>query len=183
MTTSWQRNTFRITGPSWGESTGHSHHKGPMMWRFAVSFEISLNKMLDNNDRVTVIWDALTVMWRHCNAPVYIERFMLWAPVPIEIYINILRSRQNGHHFPDDIFKCISLNEIVWISTNISQKFVPKGPITNIPSLVQIMAWRRLGDKPFSEPIMFSLPTHICVTRPQRVNNPSCPPRGSLTNC
>ena len=31
-------------------------------------------------------------------------------------------------------------------------KFVPKGPINNIPALVQIMAWRRPGDKPLSEP-------------------------------
>ena len=33
-------------------------------------------------------------------------------------------------------------------------KFVPNGPISNIPVLVQIMAWRRPGDKPLSEPIM-----------------------------
>ena len=31
------------------------------------------------------------------------------------------------------------------------------------------MAWRRLGDKPLSESMMVSLPTHICVTRPQWV--------------
>ena len=36
-----------------------------------------------------------------------------------------------------------------------------------ISALVQIMAWRRQGDKPLSEPIMVSLLTHICVTRPQ----------------
>ena len=42
--------------------------------------------------------------------------------------------------------------------------------INNIPVLVQIMAWRRLCDKPFSEPMMFSWLTHICVTRPQWVN-------------
>ena len=47
--------------------------------------------------------------------------------------------------------------------------FVPKGPINNIPALVQIMAWRRSGDKPLSEPVMVSLPTHICATRPQWV--------------
>ena len=28
-----------------------------------------------------------------------------------------------------------------------SLKFVPKDPIDNIPALVQIMAWRRKGDK------------------------------------
>ena len=49
---------------------------------------------------------------------------------------------QNGRHFPDDIFKCIFLNENAWISINISLKFVPKGPIDNISSLVKIMAWR-----------------------------------------
>ena len=42
--------------------------------------------------------------------------------------------------------------------------------INNIPALVQIMAWRRPGDKSISEPMMVSLPTHICVTRPQWVN-------------
>ena len=46
-------------------------------------------------------------------------------------------------------------------------KVVPKVRITNIPALVQIMAWRRPGDKPLSEPVMVSLPTHICVTWPQ----------------
>ena len=47
----------------------------------------------------------------------------------------------------------------------ISLKFIPKGPIGNIPALVQMMAWRRPGDKPLSEPMMVSLSTHICVTR------------------
>ena len=63
-----------------------------------------------------------------------------------------LRLRQNGRHFLDDIFKCIFLNENVWISIKISLKFVPKGPINNIPALVQIMAWRRTGNKPLYGP-------------------------------
>ena len=84
--------------------------------------------------------------------------------------INTLRPRQNGRHFADDTFKRIFMNENVRISINISLKFVPKGLINNIPTLVQIMAWRRPGDKPLSEPMMISLPTHICGTRPQWVN-------------
>ena len=36
----------------------------------------------------------------------------------------------------------------------ISLKFAPKGPINNIPALVQIMAWRLSGNEPLSEPIM-----------------------------
>ena len=59
----------------------------------------------------------------------------------------------------------------VWISIKISLKLVPKGLINNIPSLVQIMAWRRPGDKPLSEPMMVSLLMYICVTQPQWVND------------
>ena len=83
---------------------------------------------------------------------------------------NSLRPRQNGRHFADDIFERIFLNESIWIPTKISLKFVAKGSINNIPVLVQIMAWRRPGDKPLSGPMMIRLPTHICVTRPQWVN-------------
>ena len=85
--------------------------------------------------------------------------------------INTLMLRQNRRHFADDIFKCNFWNENVWILIKISLKFVPKGPIINIPELVQIMAWRLVGAKPLSEPMMINLPTHICVTRPQWVNS------------
>ena len=83
--------------------------------------------------------------------------------------INTLRPRRNEQHFADDIFKRIFFNENVWIAIKISLKFVPKGPIDNITALVEIMAWRRSGDKPLSQPMMISLPTHICVIRPQWV--------------
>ena len=76
---------------------------------------------------------------------------------------------ENGCHFPHNTFKCIFMNENIWISTNILLKFVPKGLINNIPALVQIMAWRQPGDKPLSELMMVSLLMHICVTRPQWV--------------
>ena len=77
--------------------------------------------------------------------------------------INISRIRQNGCHFAGDSFKCVFLNEDVWISIKISLKFVPKGPINNIPALFQIMAWCCPGDKPLSEPVMVRSPIHICI--------------------
>ena len=95
----------------------------------------------------------------------YVEHFLYCCH-----QLNTLRPRQNRRHFADNIFKCIFLNENVWISINISLKFVPKGPIDHIPALVQIMAWRRPGAKPLSEPMMVILLTHICVTQPQWVN-------------
>ena len=88
----------------------------------------------------------------------------------IRARFNTLRPRQNGRHFADDTFKLIFLNENVWISIKISLEFAPKGPINNIPALVQMMAWCRPGNKPLSEPVMVRLLTHICITRPQWVN-------------
>ena len=51
-----------------------------------------------------------------------------------------------------------------------SLKFVLWGPINNISTLVQKMAWYRLDDTPLSEPMTVSFHTHICVTRPQWIN-------------
>ena len=95
---------------------------------------------------------------------------LYWALLGLHGF-NTLRPRQNGHHFTDNIFKYIFLNKNVRISIKISLNFVPKGPIDNIPALVQIMAWRRPGSKPLSEPMMIRLPTHIFVTRPHWVNS------------
>ena len=53
----------------------------------------------------------------------------------------------------DVIFlECIFLNENDKILIQISLKLVPRGPIDIKPALVQVMAWRRTGDKPLSEP-------------------------------
>ena len=93
----------------------------------------------------------------HCNDVFASKSLNTWKP------------RQDGRHVAEDIFKCIFLFENLWISIKVSLKLVPKGPINNIPALVQIMAWRRPGDKPWSEPMMVSLLTHIYVTRPQWV--------------
>ena len=67
--------------------------------------------------------------------------------------VNILRMRQNGRHFQEDIFQHIFVNENEWISIKISLKFVPKCQINTILALVQIMAWCRPGDKPLSQPM------------------------------
>ena len=40
-----------------------------------------------------------------------------------------------------------------WHFFNQDTKVCPEGPINNIPALVQVMAWRRPGDKPLSEPM------------------------------
>ena len=84
--------------------------------------------------------------WRHIWDDL-INQFMLsqtswwslsatgWLQIRL---LNTLRPRQNGRHFPDHIFKCIFLNENVWIWLKISLGFVPRVRINNIPALVQI---------------------------------------------
>ena len=91
----------------------------------------------------------------------FVHAYFYPQPMLIMWNLNTLRPRQNGRRFADDTFKRIFLNENVRISIKISLKFVPKNPINNNPSLVQIMAWCRSGDKPLSEPMMVNLLTHI----------------------
>ena len=55
---------------------------------------------------------------------------------------------QNGHHFADDMFRCIFVNEKFCILIEISLHFVLKA------ALVQVMAWCRIGDKPLPEQML-----------------------------
>ena len=81
----------------------------------------------DNFDMMTTVW----MTWWHNDMETLYE----------SVALNTLRPGQNGSHFPDNIFKCIFFNENIWILIEISLMFVPRGPINNISSLVQIMAW------------------------------------------
>ena len=97
-----------------------------------------------------------------------------WSPR--RQWIDSLRPKQNVRLFTDDTSKRIFLNENIRILTKNSLKFVPKGLINNIPALILIMAWRRPGDKPVSEPMLVKSLTHIWVNRPQWVKNQPVPP-------
>ena len=132
---------------------------------------------MDNNTIISA--DCLIASWLVMNlhdSDLWILTFKnwMWNPHSCTTFsistLNTLRPRQNGRHFPNNTFKCIFLFENVWIWIKISQKFVPKVRINNIPALVQIMAWHRIGNKLLSEPMMVNLLTHICVTRPQWVD-------------
>ena len=43
----------------------------------------------------------------------YYRKQPMYLLIHVLISVNILRLRQDGRHFPDDIFKCIFLNENV----------------------------------------------------------------------
>ena len=77
-----------------------------------------------------------------------------WVISNVRVVVNSSPPGQNGCHFAADTFKCIFMNENPCILIQISLKFVPKGPIDNIPALVQVMAWRRTGGKPLPEAML-----------------------------
>ena len=122
-------------------------------------------------DMPLTVWSSWRI-WHQCKLNLHKQlrcssSMAYLSLVECYVSLNSLRPRQNRRHFADDVFKCNFLNENVWSPIQVSLKFVPKRSINNIPALVQIMAWRRPGDKPLSEPMMVKLPTHVCVTRHQ----------------
>ena len=141
-------------------------------WMYCLHCDNKTTKIGFNHDYNMKLYD-FNLNDENCHLTMsVIKRCRTYYPLPeITIFwvFNILRPRQNCRHFTDNIFKCIVLNENVWISLKIWLKFVLKFPINNIPAMVQIMAWCCSGNKPLSEPMMISLLTHICVTQPQWV--------------
>ena len=155
--------------------------------------EISKNAIVRNSWRlnlpelITTRWRYHKFHWMMCIHRMHyhhVETLLIWwwhvsgTETPLiltllmksglyRVHDNTLRPRQNGGYFADNIFKCIFLNEIVWISIIIWRQFVANSPINNIWTLVQIMAWHWPGDRPLSEPLMVRLLMHICIPRPQ----------------
>ena len=78
--------------------------------------------------------------------------------------VNKLRPRQKGailHTTVSSVFPSMKINEL---RLKFHWNF-----LTKIPALVQIMACRRLGNKPSSELMLVRLPRHLCLTQPQWV--------------
>ena len=133
---------------------------------FDVFVDLRLMKPLRKQWRLWWFETPEPSLWRHSNDFSLSYNNNLWR-----IYrLTHWGLGQNNRHLADDIFKCLFLNDNVWISIKISLKFVPKGPRNNILTLAHIMAWRLIGANPLSEPTMVRSPTHICVTWPQYPN-------------
>ena len=123
---------------------------------------------------IIVLWHISGVFIIHqptnANPPKHDTMWENW--ISLKLFRLHFGIQAYNHTFTMSLFnhqpkKTVLLNENIWILLDISLKYVPWGLIDNNPTLVLIMAWRRAGDKPLSEPMMFSLLTHICITRPQ----------------
>ena len=82
-----------------------------------------------------------------------------------------MRPRRSGHNFADDMFRCVFLIEKVWISIEISLEFDTKSPINNMPTMVQIMAWRLQATSHYLNQPWPNVLAHLCVTPPGWVLN------------
>ena len=59
---------------------------------------------------------------------------------------------QNGRHFVDGIFRCIFVNEEFWLKFHWS--LFPMVQLIIKQHWLRKMAWRRISDKPLSEPML-----------------------------
>ena len=89
-------------------------------------------------------------------------------------YKYTMRPRQNCRHFTDTCilltYKNLLYCKKIVLNIQISLKIVSKGPIYNKPTLVQIIAWCWVGNKPLSDQWWPGLLMHKCITRPKWVN-------------
>ena len=130
----------------------------------------NLFTMISFNILIYLWWCTLFISWQELQIDIKeVVNSLVMCACGDRLAFKHIEAETKWPPFRRRCFKVHFFNENVWILLKISLKFVPKGPINNIPVLVQIMAWRRPGDKPLSEPMMVSFPTHICVTRPRWV--------------
>ena len=79
---------------------------------------------------------------------------LVWAYFIIVPNLNIMTSKQNGHHFTNDIFKWIFFNDDYLTLIKISLQYVPLCLIDNVAAPVHIMAWHQTDDKQLPDPKM-----------------------------
>ena len=110
---------------------------------FSIQYGAIISHFLPNpHNRLSIAhpWEYGDMEWLlWVQSLIYTLLQSMWYCMKYRVildWVNTLSPRQDGRLFPDDIFKCIFLNENVLMSIKISLKFVPKDQINNIPALV-----------------------------------------------
>ena len=101
----WQgkpsRHSRRIHNPQFCVSGQRPMVVSPSFEYFKGTLELMLNHVSKRG-----YW---TQLYSECS-------MACWGSLSMNNLFNTLKPRQNGQHFPDDIFKCIFLTENVWFS-------------------------------------------------------------------
>ena len=136
-----------------------------------MPFCIGIKEWISNHNHIK-LWHVTHPYLNSCPKPhrKQCTWLLIHAIIPFNLCWHIEVETKMAAISQTTIFKCIFLNENICISINASLNFVPRDQINNIPALVQIMTCRLVGAKPISESMMVSLLTHICIFRPQWVN-------------
>ena len=145
---SWHGNTYCITGPLWRKSGGFPSQN-------SNGVELMFSLLLASKSWWKIIWDIMILMWCPCY-----EKGVLHSTLP----------GLNSRHFTYNIFRCIFVNQKIWILIEILQEFVDKGSIDNNTALVLIMVWCWIGNKPLFEKYWPDSLPHICGNRRRWVN-------------
>ena len=78
-----------------------------------------------------------------------------WNDVSDQTYTTrTLETRTKWPPFADKVFKCIFMNDSIWISSKISLEIVADGPIDNKLASVQVNRRCQTSDKPLPEPML-----------------------------
>ena len=124
------------------------------MYRYSMGYEVPLHNHVPCTPWASEshITNKVSLGLGHGSLP---KSYMGWNYSPLlQRRVNTLRPRQNGRLFADDIFNRIFLSENCCVSIlihwNLSQG-------SKNAALGQIMAWRRIGVKPSSDPKMSNL--------------------------
>ena len=145
--TIWRRGIeYSTAAGSRNTETGNDSYQFLQLNRnvLSLSFKLLFFKLRpnlrprDRNGIMILCWSDIKTMTKFKGDPRMEDKNNLkLIRLSLLLYttINTLRPRQNGRHFAEDMFKCIFLNENVWIPLEISLKFVPKGSINNNPAL------------------------------------------------
>ena len=142
-------------------------------WHVHVVLEIT-HPLVLKLQRKEVILNVVIAHFRSSVTFLFAAVFISWPSRTLKCLLTyrIIPIRSAWHL--DTVNDGIFFNGNIWIWIKNSLKFVPKGSINDIPSLVQIMVWHQPGNKQLSEPIMVISPTHICVTWHQWVEGHVC---------
>ena len=147
----WPRSLlpYGVTRPQWVNTLGprHNGRQCPpfsrrhfqmhfLEWKcLNFSIQISLN-FVPKAPVIDIAALVQVMVWRRpCDKPLSEPMMVSLLTHFLSLYtrpqwVKTLRPRQNGCHFPDDIFKCIFLNENVILSIRISLKFVLRVQLT-----------------------------------------------------
>ena len=190
-------NIFRITGPLWGESTGHrwipltkaSDVKifslicaGVNVWAnwylrcHYARYDVTVMNMMNSRYVEQLLTYEFIKGYKHrIYGPIKdVCKKVIGAGLLSSWCVNTLRPKPNGWHFADNIFRRIWLNSylciLIWMTLILGSR---KVLIDNNSACNHLMAWSST-DKPLVEQGWRRSLMNICIIKPGWVKTSAC---------